>query len=354
MNLQKEGLTKADAVRMYQYFERLERKLDALVGGISAPPPDNVPATTPQRGGKHLEIPKQIVPNYHPDNELELMKQVRHMAKYLMKRENRKSPFPKPPTKDELDIFATRRLGGPTLANFRLDLANYSYQSPWNLAAAELFADAYIGQHERDITNRQVIKSLFLRHLHDLGEQYKDLQVLQLPPDDDQRIKLDARNARRLVTTRRASLALRRYNVIEAMRKLRKFSPLLAQLGRDGMSDDEFAPGPYSPPKYNIVQLTWRSKKLTALLRALDALHIYTRFSNGHKPSRGNWPRRREKSALVDHSRAAPKGLPRNCYDKTWLKHLTPIEKKQLNAGRKINLKLPPKLQRQISSGQDS
>ncbi|KAI0069849.1 hypothetical protein K474DRAFT_1578951, partial [Panus rudis PR-1116 ss-1] len=260
---------------------------------------------------------------------------VRLFSNHLLKRVNRASPFPPPPTAEDLAAFNRRRIGGPTRANFTLDLNAYRFKSPWNLAAAEVFAELYLSQRSRVTDDRDFVIHVFLRHLRDLRDQYRDLQILELPSDDERRIAMAERDAKKTVHSRRYGVRMstvhRRRAVAQTLHpSLKKYVSLIDKMTVDGMSDDELDPESGIHQKWRIIRLVWRSNMLNALMHSLDGLHNYSRYSLENKMSPGQPPRDRRVSSLVDDKRQAPIGLPENCYDEGWLAGLTAIERAQL------------------------
>lgn len=127
---------------------------------------------------------------------------------------------------------------------------------------------------------------------------------------------------------------------------MEKFGRLIDTLGTGGISGDETDTGKNArrhsdQPRYKIVNLEWRSKKLTRVLRTLDLLHLAKRrFSNNGRATSGAWPRIRIESHLKDESPAV-RGLPRNCYSKEWLSLQDERTKIALDAQKKVSLKIP-------------
>ena len=127
-----------------------------------------------------------------------------------------------------------------------------------------------------------------------------------------------------------------------------KFSTLIDSLGTGGISGDETDTGKKSrnseQPRYKIVKLEWRSKKLTRILRTLDLLHLAKRrFTDSGRATSGAWPRTRIESRLKDDSTAV-KGLPKNCYARDWLALQDERTVVGLDMKKKTKLKIPKKV----------
>jgi hypothetical protein len=66
--------------------------------------------------------------------------------------------------------------------------------------------------------------------------------------------------------------------------------------------------------------LPWRSKELTSYLRALDSLHLSSRYKASGRPMKGTMPHERYvRSRLLDEDSAPVCGLPLNFYDANWI-----------------------------------
>ncbi|KAI0083225.1 hypothetical protein BDY19DRAFT_900596, partial [Irpex rosettiformis] len=93
------------------------------------------------------------------------------------------------------------------------------------------------------------------------------------------------------------------------------------------MSEDEII-GPTHPPVYQLRPAEWQSMELRQCFQTLDELYR-SDWESGTRS--GNPPR----TLLVAPDGAtarvrAPNGLPRNCYDLTWLRHLKKHEREGL------------------------
>ena len=130
---------------------------------------------------------------------------------------------------------------------------------------------------------------------------------------------------------------------------MEKFSSLIDTLGTGGISGDETDTGKNARrdsdrPRYKIVELQWRSKKLTRILRTLDLLHLAKRrYSDNGRATSGAWPRTRVESQLTEDSPAV-RGLPRSCYNKEWLSLQDERTKLALDVKKKVSLKIPKRV----------
>ena len=124
-----------------------------------------------------------------------------------------------------------------------------------------------------------------------------------------------------------------------------KFGALIDSLGTGGISGDETDTGKKAQssgqPRYKIVKLEWRSKKLTRILRTLDLLHLAKRrYSDSGRATSGAWPRVRVESHLKEDSPVV-KGLPKSCYSKDWLALQDERTIVALEIQKKTKLKVP-------------
>lgn len=86
-------------------------------------------------------------------------------------RESSADPVPAPPSTAEIEAYAHRNEGGPTSANFRLDLDGTN-ASPWNKMAARVFATAFINSGWYTCKDKGVIRKGFLAHLRTIRTQF--------------------------------------------------------------------------------------------------------------------------------------------------------------------------------------
>lgn len=79
------------------------------------------------------------------------------------------------PSESELLAFENGRGTGPTPTSFRLDLASQGLSSKWNAQAAEVFADAFLGDVElaTEFSDRDAILTAFIVHLTTLQKRYR-------------------------------------------------------------------------------------------------------------------------------------------------------------------------------------
>jgi hypothetical protein len=89
----------------------------------------------------------------------------------LLGRESSADPLPTPPSTAEIEAYIHRKEGGPTSANFRLDLDGTN-ASPWNKMAARVFATGFIKSGWYTCKDKGIIRKGFLAHLRTIRNQF--------------------------------------------------------------------------------------------------------------------------------------------------------------------------------------
>lgn len=137
---------------------------------------------------------------------------------------------------------------------------------------------------------------------------------------------------------------------LQLRHKLKDKMKWIQRMGIAGHSGDVSAHQP-GQLRYAIEKLPWRSPALTKFLRALDLLHLETRFTPTGRPRQGAFPRYRvPQGKRVDYAAEPVPGLPRNFYDSKWLAiqdeaYLKDLDIKQSS----VDLTLPPSLEVYVS-----
>jgi len=245
----------------------------------------------------------------------------------------------------ELHAFKFRRAGGPSLEDFRLDLADKaSPTSPWNIRAAEVFAEDFIACGWYSCSNKDFIQSTFRTHMIQLKAQYVLLsEVSDEEPSieelDEKRVK--AREQRR------RSVFYRRWGACDVHPDLFRFRPLFETMTMQAVSGDE-TDHVNGQVRYAETSIPWRSILARVFLRTFDRIHLSTRFTSAGRATAGGWPHRRVPSKRVERSWKLVKGLPVNFYDPVWLKeNLDEHEQRQLNMQPAVDLSFTPSIERQ-------
>lgn len=104
-----------------------------------------------------------------------------------MGRESTKSPFPRLPTTLEQETFKNTGQGGPTAANFRVDVSGAGKRGHWNRAAALVFARVYTKLGNALSRDEVEVQKLFLAHIPALCKQYKRIHKIDEDPDAEKR-----------------------------------------------------------------------------------------------------------------------------------------------------------------------
>jgi hypothetical protein len=108
-------------------------------------------------------------------------------------------------------------------------------------------------------------------------------------------------------------------------------------------------------PRYwykNAERDSWLNPQVIELHRALDALHMWSRYTIDLRPTPGTYPHipesrpEEEESPDVDFTITAVPGLPRNYYKDEYYDGLGEDSRRNLKATTAINLKLSPQTQR--------
>ncbi|KAI6023398.1 hypothetical protein EDC04DRAFT_2900483 [Pisolithus marmoratus] len=192
LNVQNQSATKGDVVILASAILDLKDAITQCGAGdpiltTSKPLPATQPTSTvggsddpmPDYGRKRRDKPK-----------LGLQESVQQHAVYLLKRKNRRQPFPKVASPNETALYAVTGQGGPTAENFRLDFHG-PLASAWNKRAAEVFASHFFDCGWYGSPKKDDIKRVFETHMHTLRAQHARLNA-DTPPDDEQtQIKRD-------------------------------------------------------------------------------------------------------------------------------------------------------------------
>ncbi|KAL6299909.1 hypothetical protein BKA93DRAFT_741554, partial [Sparassis latifolia] len=262
-------------------------------------------------------------------------KNVREFALEMLNRQNRKSPFPDPPSRKELEKFEETGIGGPTVDDFRLDLNSEKRKSPWNILAAEIFADEFVSRSWYACIDHEQIQNAFVIHLKSLGRQYQSQMETGPDPEQVKRMKAIGKNRRR------STLYERRLEACYLNKDLEEFIPILKRMGKDAMSGDEsdhLGGGRGGQRQYAIVKEEWRNDVLTPWLRTMDLLQLHTKFNEMGSAAPGNWPRVRKPSMRTVNPGCPVAGLPANFYNPQWLATLRRSQIEQLDIQPAMNV----------------
>ncbi|KAH9911725.1 uncharacterized protein BXZ73DRAFT_56802, partial [Epithele typhae] len=218
-----------------------------------------------------------------------------------------------------------------TAEAFRLDFGG-TIHSAFNVSSTEVFVDSFLANvntHKCEYKDRAAIASAFRVYFRTLQVHYANVEKVEDRTDI-------------IPAWQRFH---RRDDTCDVYDELKPFRNLLRRLGTAGMSSDEeqASDGRAHPPgrPYGIHVVQWRSAKLTAVLRLLDALDRKDRekINAGGSQIRGRF--------MTDKIGRTPpvKGLPRWAYDEAWLAGLSSGERPRLRmTDEPFEFVIPPHL----------
>lgn len=133
-----------------------------------------------------------------------------------------------------------------------------------------------------------------------------------------------------------------------ALKRMAKYIALLGVLGHSEDETDREHRTVDNRARYLIKRLEWRSDELTQYVRALDVVHLSTRWSRSGRPRRGQFPRIRVATRnKVDRDARPVPGLPRNFYDPSWLAAQSEEDRLVLRVQEfEVDLSIPHSIQR--------
>lgn len=226
---------------------------------------------------------------------------------------------------------------------FRVDIRGYP-RSAWNKSCARVFARCFVAEYPEYKRQQDKIEAGWTTHFEHLRKTYNAQQL-----SHQQRLHAAMLKRR---AERKSQLFLRRYIIAKRLEKSRKLplTSIITTLGAQGMSSDESDhEAGKGEATYHILQKPWRSSRLTVLLRALDALHLYFRYQGETHATPGAWPHFRVSSSMKS-GRSATNGLPKGCYSLPWLQKRTPFQLTALDvASDTFDLKLPSDIMKYVS-----
>ncbi|KAH7903560.1 hypothetical protein BJ138DRAFT_1020430 [Hygrophoropsis aurantiaca] len=255
-----------------------------------------------------------------------------------MGRSSRDSALPPPLTARDFDQWDRDHGRCCTASNFRIDITGF-VMSDWNKSAAQVFAKAFLQQHNGCGKSRNEVAKAWLNHVETLKTQY----ILK----SNQEVRSMEMHERR--RGRKGTLYSRRLQTAYMYPQIaNSAATIVKQLGVDGMSSDESdleALGPGTSKTqvtYSIVQKQWRASAVTNWLRTLDSLHIRLRYKGEWKVSAGAWPHFRNPS-LKTSSKPVVVELPLDFYASKWLNSITNFQRKNMGLRKPTgDLAIPP------------
>ncbi|KAI6010624.1 hypothetical protein BKA83DRAFT_4132466 [Pisolithus microcarpus] len=221
-----------------------------------------------------------------------------------------------PPPSDEENLAFNRRDPGClkiTPDNFHIDLSR-SCQMPFNTEAIRVFAKDF---------KTKVDESKWYSFPAPLPAHFLQLEYIELS------LFLHLHHVKDVYTNSKKSHESCHARLKSAACSMRK----TRLVGSQGVSSDESDTGLEGHKVYRKISPAWRSPELADFMHSIDSLIISNRHPRvGHRSIRGQEPRWRIPSNLVNEDAVAPPKLPLNCYKDSWLACLWPSERKKLNA----------------------
>ncbi|TDL15913.1 hypothetical protein BD410DRAFT_844808 [Rickenella mellea] len=274
--------------------------------------------------------------------ECEFRRKVREHLAELMDREG--EDLPAPPSKTDKVIFKEVKKHGPTEENW-----SYAYDEiprhAWNIAAERVFVKTFMEYYPREDRSKGEVEGAFRSHMRYIRELYF-AQLKRKPAEEKLNKMKKKRRARRHTLLQHRSDAAKRKLGRKGLEHLVK---VVEDLGVDGMSEDE-TDGEENQRtgarNYRVTDPVWRSKRgdFRGFLRTLDLLYTSTKYRpEDFQPVRGCWTRMRMagEAEAPQFTSAVPHGLPKNCYDRDWLKALDPDDRDALNVQKAIDFRIP-------------
>jgi len=230
-------------------------------------------------------------------------------------------PYGHAPEPSQVSTFVTKwkRTGqgakacNATPAEFMIDVAGLP-KSPWNVSAAWVFVDHFIGKMEYSDTPemRKKIENAFTNRLRSLKSRRKKEDLPQV-----ERANERSRHARQ---QHKYQLFQRRREAAKLVKPLTEHLNILDALGNEGMSSDEsFVDPDTHQTTYMVTKPEWRHPDLHNWLRVFDQVHHRNHIESWSLDKRGAFPHIRSGSQKVHPKSHAPMGLPINAYDPQWI-----------------------------------
>ncbi|KAI6110797.1 hypothetical protein EDD16DRAFT_1486061 [Pisolithus croceorrhizus] len=226
--------------------------------------------------------------------------------------------------------------------------------SPFNQDAATVFAEDFLEKITRHswyasakiperYHNHETIRTAFIAHLAYVKSRYREV-VTAVDEDPDKarratnaRLQKSSRGSRKVRVSSPYlpffselspffQLLKMRLDAMADHPTLQRHLPLINDLGTQAMSSDESEDEVRRTISYPRVYPAWRSEQLAAILwQADDVAAANATVSIGKRKKAGTQLRLRPHSGKVNTAAAAPPGLPRNCYNASWLANLLPL-----------------------------
>ncbi|KAI6003561.1 hypothetical protein EDC04DRAFT_2523169, partial [Pisolithus marmoratus] len=183
-----------------------------------------------------------------------------------------------------------------TVDNFSVDLQGYAH-SEWNRSAAQVFAVEYLKRYKGQNHMLEFVAEAWLTWCR------------------ENKVISKSRKALHQRCQRKQELYKRRLDTACQYANIKDQAVHIVQsLGLDGMSSDESDhEGHNREATYYILDKDWCSRRITAWLQLLDALHLRLQYLGEWQATSGAWPHFRT-SSLKESARAAVRELPSDFY----------------------------------------
>ncbi|VDB94357.1 unnamed protein product [Peniophora sp. CBMAI 1063] len=248
----------------------------------------------------------------------------------------------RPLTTEELDAYLKGLPGCIQISeeSFRFDF-QLRRTHPFNLNAFDVFATSFLKSAEfgayddptplpsRFLQKPQIERAIYNHTKSAKSIWYRKFVFPETEDDVHDRLSAAARG------TRKRRLYAKRVNAVK--RRAPEHIEFMASAGSQAVSSDEssdeLVEGALGQlqDKTTRISPVWRSIAFQEWQQSLDALVEHTsRPRSGTRQKPGAGSRHRQTSTRVNLCAVAPRGLPRNCYEATWLAALDPGEKESL------------------------
>ncbi|KIK22684.1 hypothetical protein PISMIDRAFT_101946, partial [Pisolithus microcarpus 441] len=212
----------------------------------------------------------------------------------------------------------------------------------FNQDAATVFAEDFLEKITRHswyasakiperYCNHETIRTAFIAHLAYVKSRYREVVTAVDEDPDNARRATNARLQKSSRGSRKVRLLKMRLDAMADHPTLQRHLPLINDLGTQAMSSDESEDDVRRTISYPRVYPAWRSQQLATILwQADDVAAANAAVSIGKCKKVGTQLRLCPHSTKVNTAAAALPGLPRNCYNTSWLANLIPRQVKAL------------------------
>ncbi|KAF9033659.1 hypothetical protein BJ165DRAFT_1534588 [Panaeolus papilionaceus] len=211
---------------------------------------------------------------------------------------------------------------GPSKENFVYDTTGQKTQ--WNKALADVFVESFCSSQQAKqypYADRTFVRKAFMTRL-------RSIRVEGLEEPTTIKARLQSAQTWRLMDHRLGTL----YVVLQSC--------------PDACHSDDESDHSKGRRMYRIRDLSWQNPALGLVFRALDSLHVASRYGDNGRINRGNWPRPCYVSDLEPLPTPPPQGLPINFYNQDYLDGLSDDAMDELNVSDPVHIQLSADLLR--------